>query len=471
MKIVFSNGPGEGKEMEFALQEITVGREMGNILRIPAGGVSRFHAKIFRSEEGVWWIQDQNSTNGVKVNRSRICGEEELKEGDEITIGEQTLRVFDLNGAAPKVVFRPIISPPTGEIPISGEGTGFGAAPGTTVIDPVDDEPVVKFDAQKVKRAILGGNIFSGRNRAAAEEPLDPSERGRRRFSLLFYSVIGICALVVILTVLSRPAPAAKKSSAPQVDNSSIRFEKVIFQKNNIFRFSASLEGDTVEFAIDDIKSRRHFTRKIENPQGMEILRSNIRDTGIAKCPSRCGQWTDDTIRRRILLADQREVCEIEAWGEYPPEPVERVENYIRDFAEIHGLQTISLTPEELKRQAEESFNKAEDLFNNREADLQNLRGAILRYRLVIVALEQFAQPPRMLKVAREHLAEAERIRKHKMSQFRYEESRLLNMEDVHGLRRIYTQEMELADLNSPDHDRARQRLFILDRNSGKVRK
>jgi len=468
MKIVFSNGPNEGKEMEFALQEITIGREYGNNLRLPAGGVSRFHAKMVQTESGAWKIQDLNSTNGVKVNQNRISGEETLKEGDEITIGEQTVRISDLEETAPKVVFRPVSSAvETGPI---REGD-FSAAAETEVLDPEESAP--KFDEQKVKRAILGGNIFSGRGRSAASEtPQDPAETRRRsRFTVLFYAVIGICALVVILSVLFRPAPGAKSTAVPMVDNSSFRFEKVIFQKDNIFRFSASLEGDTVEFAIDDIKSRRHFTRKIENPRGLEILRSNIRGTGIENCTPHREQGADDTIRRRILLADQRSVREIESWGEYPPAPVERVENYIRDFAELHGLQTISLTPEELKRQAEESFNKAEDLFNNREADLQNLRGAILRYRLVISALEQFAQPPRMLKVAREHMAEAERIRRQKMSQFRYEESRCLNMEDVDGLRRIYKQEMELADLNSPDYDRARQRLFILDRNSGKVRK
>ena len=36
MKISFDNGPRCGEEIEFALPEITVGREEDNVLRVPA---------------------------------------------------------------------------------------------------------------------------------------------------------------------------------------------------------------------------------------------------------------------------------------------------------------------------------------------------------------------------------------------------------------------------------------------------
>ena len=68
MKITFINGSRAGDELEYSLSEITIGREDGNILRIPVPGVSRYHAKIWQTGSGQWLLNDQGSTNGVKLN-------------------------------------------------------------------------------------------------------------------------------------------------------------------------------------------------------------------------------------------------------------------------------------------------------------------------------------------------------------------------------------------------------------------
>ena len=136
MKIFFVNGVRGGDEVEFALPEITIGRDDGNILRIPTEAVSRYHARLRQNESGVWTISDQGSTNGVKLNRVRIGGERELAEGDLIEIGDQMIRVTGLNAEPPKVIFNPIpsVSPfhADGERPLEPE-----AAPGTAVEGPL----------------------------------------------------------------------------------------------------------------------------------------------------------------------------------------------------------------------------------------------------------------------------------------------------------------------------------------------
>ena len=128
MKIFFVNGVRSGDEVEFALPEITIGRDDGNILRIPTEAVSRYHARLKQNESGVWTICDQGSTNGVKLNRVRIGGERELAEGDLIEIGDQMIRVTGLNAEPPKVIFNPIpsFSPFRG-----GRGARAGAGGGT----------------------------------------------------------------------------------------------------------------------------------------------------------------------------------------------------------------------------------------------------------------------------------------------------------------------------------------------------
>ena len=106
MKIFFVNGIRGGDEVEFAIPEITIGREDDNVLRIPTAGVSRYHARIYRNTAGEWLVGDQGSTNGVKLNRSRIVSDTVLREGDLIEIGDQMIRVTELAAAPPKVIFR-----------------------------------------------------------------------------------------------------------------------------------------------------------------------------------------------------------------------------------------------------------------------------------------------------------------------------------------------------------------------------
>ena len=81
MKISFVNGVRSGDEAEFALPEITIGREDGNIVRIPTEGVSRYHARLWLNPDGAWIVSDQGSTNGVKLNGVRITSDRTLAEG------------------------------------------------------------------------------------------------------------------------------------------------------------------------------------------------------------------------------------------------------------------------------------------------------------------------------------------------------------------------------------------------------
>ena len=130
MKITFVNGDRAGDELEYSLPEITIGREDGNIFRIPVPGVSRYHAKIWRNDSGQWMICDQGSTNGVKVNKKRINSTVVITENDEIEIGKQILRVSGLEAEMPKVIFNPIPGA-SAAIPDLPESSTPDFAPGT----------------------------------------------------------------------------------------------------------------------------------------------------------------------------------------------------------------------------------------------------------------------------------------------------------------------------------------------------
>ncbi len=58
----------------------------------PDTAVSRVHAKLWLENEACW-IEDLNSRHGTTVNGTAINGQHQLAEGDEIRIGETTLRM------------------------------------------------------------------------------------------------------------------------------------------------------------------------------------------------------------------------------------------------------------------------------------------------------------------------------------------------------------------------------------------
>lgn len=71
-------------------EEITIGRKEGNTIRLIEQNISRFHARLVKSQSG-YFIEDKGSYNGVKVNGDRISGRRFLKEGDQIALGDYRL--------------------------------------------------------------------------------------------------------------------------------------------------------------------------------------------------------------------------------------------------------------------------------------------------------------------------------------------------------------------------------------------
>ena len=93
MKLFFINGPRSGEHLELSGKEVSLGRETDNDVTIEVGGASRYHAKLIKHDDDVWYLKDLGSTNGCKVNAKLIKEERELKNGDIIALGDQILRV------------------------------------------------------------------------------------------------------------------------------------------------------------------------------------------------------------------------------------------------------------------------------------------------------------------------------------------------------------------------------------------
>ena len=81
---------GAGKRTVLSGSRILLGRSRDCDIQLDDPNTSRRHAEV-RREGNAWVVADLGSTNGIKVNGSRVA-EAELHPGDEVTLGLVRLR-------------------------------------------------------------------------------------------------------------------------------------------------------------------------------------------------------------------------------------------------------------------------------------------------------------------------------------------------------------------------------------------
>jgi serine/threonine protein kinase len=90
-RISFRNGPLASISFMLHQDETTLGRTAGNDIVIQDGTISRQgHAKLI-FHQGVWFIEDLQSSNGTFVNDARIVQPVPLQSGDELRLGDVVL--------------------------------------------------------------------------------------------------------------------------------------------------------------------------------------------------------------------------------------------------------------------------------------------------------------------------------------------------------------------------------------------
>ncbi len=473
MKITFISGVREGEELDLALSLITIGREPDNQIVLPTEGVSRYHGR-FRRNGSRWMVEDLGSTNGIALNGVRIEAAMELHDGDVVFIGNQSLRVSDLAAMASPVVFTPL-EPET--------------SPATTLdrtvpIAPLP-EPVSPSAPEDLREALQEGGLFrpkkDEKKKEAAAETAPASRRGSFH-NKLFYTLS--FSLVIVALALAFKFLEAKKPQGEPTDPTNavldpsrflLHYEKELVAEDNVFYFQLTVENGQALFLIDDLKSKRHFRHEVKQvgQAALEDIKNALQSSGffsLAAPPA--GNSVNNEQNRRLLVgANGKDYNRVEVVNNFAPKAFEDIEFAINTFADGYGLQTIALTPQQLRKQAEESFEKAEDLFANREASLGNLPKAILRYQVAVRYLEQFSPKPQLWDRARKRLEEAKLIRKQQLEELDRERSRLLSLKEFDLLRQVYVKIMELTDPDSLEYDRARGSLFKLDNYLNQSRK
>ncbi|GMT96956.1 hypothetical protein KH5H1_10750 [Corallococcus caeni] len=140
LKLIIEDDEGRKTVVPFVRDEITIGRQEGNTIRLTERNVSRRHARLVRLNGHVV-LEDLGSYNGTRINGERVAGQLPLKEGDLIQIGDYDL-ALQVEGAANAAAPTGAI---TAKVPASRrpepeeEDDRGGPAPRDTMVDGEDE--------------------------------------------------------------------------------------------------------------------------------------------------------------------------------------------------------------------------------------------------------------------------------------------------------------------------------------------
>src|SRR5436190_4170535 len=87
MKLIIEDDDGRKTVVPVVGDEITIGRNGQNLVRLAEKNVSRRHGRLLR-EQGEYYIEDLNSFTGIRVNGEKIAGRHLVQAGDLIRISE-----------------------------------------------------------------------------------------------------------------------------------------------------------------------------------------------------------------------------------------------------------------------------------------------------------------------------------------------------------------------------------------------
>ena len=104
-------GPLAGRSYEITATGLCIGREPTNEIVVTDAGVSRQHARVIL-HNGMIWVQDVGSRNGVFVNGNRVPDHKQVKPGDKITVGANIF-ALTMQERKPLAATMPATPPPS----------------------------------------------------------------------------------------------------------------------------------------------------------------------------------------------------------------------------------------------------------------------------------------------------------------------------------------------------------------------
>ena len=533
MKLHFINGPKAGEKFELSSPGASIGREIDNDINLLIGGVSRYHAKFEVDGEG-WLIRDLGSTNGSKVNGQTISGSYKLQPGDIITLGEQNIcygeKQPDIQQKAAVQMEKTILNPS----PVINPPPLITPSPENPLFQPLNQEAtpapeIIQPDPQAIFQPIgepeklnIGINLsptaqtvndmanpekngdvkgffdnlkkgetsfvkmnFFGKNEkdsGSDSKSTDHKDAKKRKFSNFLFYVLVIGAAVIFVSIFIMIQKANEKKVVPKTVEKRqegipllLSYSKQITTPDNIFNFSLKIEDGAASFTLDDIRSQRHFSKTVKavDKQFLENLEEKIKGTNFmslqSESPGAASGGTDNT--RKLTIGYDKNLNEITVKNTFANSSFEEIEAAVDEFSENYGLRTISLTPEEMRQEADKSFAKAEQLFLKYDAKPENLREAIVRYKITMEMLDQFVPKPEKWNIARKKQQEAQTILDQKFKDLKFDFERFLKLNEYQQARDVCAQMMLMMPPDSKGYEQTKAFKLNLEKKIGSKNK
>jgi pSer/pThr/pTyr-binding forkhead associated (FHA) protein/tetratricopeptide (TPR) repeat protein len=168
-KLLIEDDEGKTVVVPLIRDEITIGRQEGNTIRLSEQNVSRRHARLVR-RQGALLLEDLSSYNGIKLNGAVLSASAPLKDGDVILIGDYRMAIKEERPSAPLAVAG---HAPGASAPASSP-TQVGTAAPAEVQDAIEAQPTIPLhsladeaspldSAAQPPRLVIVGKFMAGR--------------------------------------------------------------------------------------------------------------------------------------------------------------------------------------------------------------------------------------------------------------------------------------------------------------------
>jgi len=431
MKILYLNGALTGQTVELQPGGTTIGRESDNVIQLPMGGVSRYHAKIERDAAGNWQIRDLGSTNGTLVDDVPVTGSSRLVPGSVISIGDQLLRCVD-SGKAPSQDRPAPQSPQPAPARQPGQAPDqafffrprVASQPPPTSTSPMETKTVLSPDpvstapgAATISESAISRGFF---NKKPAKTP-QPGRQKKLLSNVIFALIVLLAAclgLWLFLKLNEAPqAPASQSVTKKKIENPfTLYYEKESVSGTAVFRFTLLVENGRMEVTLDEPLNRRRYYELFNDPLPDELiakLKQQIQDSGFMELQQEkiAGTSQDNRQHRRIMVGFGSKFSDIKVTNDFS-ETFNRAESIINEtLLDEYDLGVISQNVDRILTDARTFLFVAEEALQSFSTSPSNLPNAITNYKLALRRYQLFDDPkPEGWKAARDGLAKAEEM-------------------------------------------------------------
>ncbi len=513
MKLFFTDGRKKGDEFELSSPGASIGRELDNDIILEGEGESRYHSKLELDGKD-WKIKDLGSTNGTKLNGTKLTPNELvlLKEGDNIVIGKQTILFAEKLPEKVEDVIPMDKKEDTEKATEEKTDDKKEEAPSIVAIKPPSpmDETISETDPLEEKKSdekssksfsdFFGRKDeekssdtngytesidFFGNTKQNVSEVNNNKEGKKKHAGLLFYvAVLGTAVILIALFLIvktNKPpsdaqttATVKKRTGAPLL----IRYEKQVTTtspKHNVFRYLMEIKDGKVSITIDDVRAKYKtpkLTREVSEEQIQE-LEDKIRETDFMETEQPqigISSGEEDKVQE-LTIAYGKEMNSITVKNIPPPSSFLKTTIALEDFSrDVLNIPPVSLTPEERQGAGISAYRKAKQLYDNYHAKEENLYNAIKFFGIATQNLEGFQHLPEYEK-AYKYKVEAELILKKELKQHESNYTRYLHLKNYTEAKEECLSVMAKIEPRSKSYKLAKKRLIQVENEIRKKRR